>query len=309
MRALGLSCLVLLGTCLAWNAASAHGVGPPSVAAPGWTWDPWISAPLALSAVVFGAGWTRLRRRSRRGGEALSHRAALFAGGWLTLAAALVSPLHQAGERAFSAHMLEHELLMLLAAPLLVLSRPLSAMIWAFPANARQALGAAARWPALATLWNALTEPVTATLAQAAALWLWHAPFLFDLALASDGWHVVQHLSFLVTALFFWTAMLKPTRARPGLAVLCLFATSVISGALGALMAFSESPWYAAYAALGMAPFGLTPAEDQQVAGLLMWIPGGVVHAGAALALVAAALKNQRSFQDQPRGTADAVQP
>ena len=72
-------------------------------------------------------------------------------------------------------------------------------------------------------------------------------------------------------------------RTAPGIAALCLVVTSIVSGALGALMAFATSPWYAGYARLGMAPFGLSPAEDQQVAGLIMWVPGGLVHAGAAL--------------------------
>ncbi len=308
MRALRLP-LLALGAALVPLAAHAHGGAAAEGPGPGWTWDPWVTAPLMLSAALFVAGWVRLRRRSRQGADRLERRATLFAAGWLTLAGALVSPLHQAGERAFSSHMLEHELLMLLAAPLLVLSKPLGAMIWAFPAVGRRSLGTATRWPPLSALWRTLTEPVTATLAQAAALWLWHAPSLFDRALASDGWHIAQHLSFLLTALFFWTAMLRPAPGRRGVAVLCLFATSVVSGALGALMAFSESPWYAGYAAMGMAPSGLTPAEDQQIAGLLMWIPGGLVHAGAALALVGAALKAQRSSNHPARRMADALQP
>jgi putative membrane protein len=191
--------------------------------------------------------------------------------------------------------MLEHELLMLVAAPLLVLSRPLSTMIWALPAGGRKALGAAATSRGLQAFWRNLTTPWSATALQAAALWLWHLPVLFDRALASEGWHIAQHLSFLVSALLFWTAML-PRRQRTiglGAPVLCLFATSVVSGALGALMAFSASPWYARYAQMGMAPFGLSPVEDQQLAGLLMWVPGGLVHVGAALALIARALRDQ----------------
>ena len=78
------------------------------------------------------------------------------------------------------------------------------------------------------------------------------------------------------------------------LSSLCLFATSVVSGALGAMMAFSQSPWYPSYERLGLTPFGLSPAEDQQLAGLLMWIPGGAVHAAAALVAVAAVLKPVR---------------
>lgn len=279
---------------LLYGVANAHGGGGAVGAAPGWTLDPWITAPLALTALMFAVGWRRLRERSARSTRLLDRRAALFGAGWLMLVGALVSPLHQAGERSFTAHMAEHEMLMLVAAPLLVLSRPLAVMLWAFPGPVRRSLGRLGRAAPLQSVWRALTEPVTATLIQATALWAWHAPTLFDLALAHDGWHVAQHLSFLVSALLFWSAMLNPRDRRSGAvgpAPLCLFATSVVSGALGAFMAFSTSPWYAGYARMGMAPFGLTPAEDQQMAGLLMWIPGGLVHAIAALVLLGRALR------------------
>ncbi|MGO4704088.1 cytochrome c oxidase assembly protein [Dyella sp. 2RAB6] len=97
----------------------------------------------------------------------------------------------------------------------------------------------------------------------------------------------------MLTALLFWSSMLDETRMRhhPMTAVVGLFFTALVSGALGALMAFSASPWYAGYARLGMTPFGLTPVEDQQLAGLLMWIPGGVIHAAAALAIIARLLR------------------
>jgi cytochrome c oxidase assembly factor CtaG len=260
---------------------------------PGWTLDAWVTGPLVLSAALFAAGFARLKSRSAGGAPRLRRRALLFAAGWLVLAGAVTSPLHQAGERSFTAHMVEHELMMLVAAPLLVLSEPLAVMLWAFPAPARHGLGRFTRSGSVRQVWRGATDPIAATLAQAAALWLWHAPALFDRALASEGWHVAQHLSFLVTALLFWSAMLhgRDRRRNHGIAALCLFATSVVSGALGAFMAFSESPWYPRYEALGLAPLGLTPTEDQQLAGLLMWIPGGLVHAVAALALIAAALK------------------
>lgn len=302
MRALRLAPAAVLAWALGTPAFAHLQAGPPD-AAPGWTLDPWITGPLGAGLLVFAIGWRRLRARSGLGAAALRRRAGLFLGGWTTLAIALVSPLHQAGERAFAPHMLEHELLMLLAAPLLVASEPLAVMLWAFPAAGRKAIGRVSRSGPVAVSWRALTEPVTATLLQAAALWLWHMPTLFDRALASGSWHIAQHLCFLLTALLFWSAMLhrRAGAGRAGgwiTAALCLFATSVVSGALGAVMAFSESPWYAAYARMGMAPFGLTPAEDQQLAGLLMWVPGGLVHAGAALALVAASLRT---------GAADAV--
>jgi len=270
--------------------ALAHHVEGHRDAPPDWTWDPWITVPLALSALLFAIGWRRLRVRSGRV-AAWRRRAMLFAGGWSILAFALVSPLHEGGERSFALHMTEHELIMLAAAPLLVLAEPLVVLLWAFPPRGRLTLGRVGKVTPVAGAWRWLTGPIVATLLQATALWLWHAPTLFDLALASDGWHAAQHMSFLVSALLFWTAMLgrrgrAGAVAQRGVAALCLFATSVVSGALGALMAISESPWYSGYSALGMAPFGLTPAEDQQVAGLIMWVPGGLVHAIAALLLV-----------------------
>ena len=285
--------------------ALAHGGHEHPAGAPGWTWDPWIVVPLLLSAAIFGTGWTRLRARSALGAPALRRRLVLFAAGWLTLAGSLLSPLHEAGERSFAAHMTEHEMLMLVAAPLLVLAEPLAIMLWAFPAEARRTIGRVATGRPIAFAWGRLTGPITATVVQALALWLWHAPALFDLALDHEGWHAAQHLSFLVSALFFWTAMLhrrgdQSATASRGIAALCLFATSIVSGALGALMAFSDSPWYASYIRLGMAPFGLTPAEDQQLAGLIMWVPGGLVHAAAALFMVRGLLKpaSSRSVAD-----------
>ena len=280
--------LVLLGAC---GLAQAHGVqaheGPP-----GWTFDAWVVVPLLVSLAWYGTGWWQVHRRTTAPATH-RHGALLFLAGWMVLAAALVTPLHEAGERSFAAHMLEHELLMLVAAPLMVLSRPLGIALWAWPARARAGLLAFGH--GVGPAWRVLTAPVAATAMQAVALWLWHAPRLFDMALAHDGWHVAQHLCFLVAALLFWWAMLCDRGAhRLGVAIGCLFFTAVISGALGALMAFSSSPWYAGYAASGLDAFGLTPAEDQQLAGLLMWVPGGMVHAGAGLALLARRLGGGR---------------
>ncbi len=265
--------------------AVAHDSGAPHEEPAGWTLDPAIVLPLLLALIVFAIGWVRLSQRSRRGDGGLRRSALWFGAGWLVLATALVSPLHQAGERSFSAHMVEHELIMLVAAPLLVLAQPLAIMLWAFPSRLRRTLGAIAAAPAVRLPWRTMSAPVAATIVQATALWLWHAPALFDRALADEGWHVAQHGSFLVSALLFWTAMLA-RRTAPGIAALCLIVTAIVSGALGALMAFATSPWYAGYARFGFTPFGLSPAEDQQVAGLLMWGPGGLVHAAAALVLV-----------------------
>ena len=107
-------------------------------------------------------------------------------------------------------------------------------------------------------------------------MWAWHAPALFDRALDSSGWHIFQHSCFFLSSLLFWWAMLHP-RSRSsgyGVSAACLFVTSLVGGALGALMSFSASPWYADYAAMGMTGIGLDPIDDQRIAGLIMWISG-----------------------------------
>ena len=247
----------------------------------GWTLSPLLLVPLALALIIYVVGWSRLSRRA-----STPVRPALFLSGWTVLALSLVSPLHEAGERSFTMHMIEHELIMLVATLLLAASSAGGVLAWGLPRPLRQALGGGWKSP-LQSLWRRATDPVTATIVQGAVMWAWHAPPLFDRALDSFGWHVAQHASFFVSALLFWWAMLHPRDRGQGygLSAACLFATSLIGGALGALMSFSSSPWYADYAAMGMTGIGLDPVNDQRLAGLIMWIPGGLVHGVAAIML------------------------
>lgn len=240
---------------------------------------------LAAGAVAYAIGFVRLRRGSISGRSVHARRAGLFAAGWLSIAASLLSPLHGLGLRSFTAHMIEHEILMLLAAPLFAISHPVGVLLWALPPAARKRAGGISRNGCYAAAWAALSAPVAATVLQAVLLWLWHVPALFDRALVSEGWHVAQHASILLSAtLFWWSIERASSRAgRHGVAGLLLFVTAMQSGLLGALMAFSGSPWYAQYAALGLEGILADPLQDQQMAGFIMWIPGGAVHAAAAI--------------------------
>jgi cytochrome c oxidase assembly factor CtaG len=245
----------------------------------GWTLDPWLIVPLGLALLIYGIGWARLRKRA-----STPIRPTLFLSGWTILTLSLISPLHEAGERSFTMHMIEHELIMLVATLLLASSSAGGVLAWGQPRPLRAALSGSWKSP-LQALWRRLTEPVTATAIQGAVMWAWHAPILFDRALEQSGWHIVQHACFFVSSLLYWWAMLHP-RGRGsgyGVSAACLFVTSLIGGALGALMSFSASPWYADYAAMGVTGIGLDPTTDQQLAGLVMWIPGGLVHGVAAL--------------------------
>jgi putative membrane protein len=268
--------------------AYAHDVAAAPGAPFAWSFEPWVLLCLLLSAGIYLPGWLRLRRRTRQGGAAHGRAGLAFAGGWLALAAALVSPLDALGASLFSAHMLQHELMMIVAAPLLVLGRPFGYWLWALPARWRPAIGAGARHPFVAGTWLFLTWPLAAWLLHAAVLWLWHAPPLFEASLHSRGVHTLQHAAFLLSALLFWWAVLGDGVARPrrGAAMLYIFTTMAHTGALGALMTWSATVWYPSYLGTTQA-YGYTPLEDQQLGGLIMWVPGGLAYLFAGLALAA----------------------
>lgn len=119
-----------------------------------------------------------------------------------------------------------------------------------------------------------------------AALWLWQAPALFQATLSSDVVHTLQHISFFGSALFFWWALMHGQRGLVGYgaAVLYVFTTMMHSGLLGVLLTFATTLWYPAYAR-STAVWGLTPLEDQQLGGLIMWVPAGLCYLVAGLAL------------------------
>lgn len=246
-----------------------------------WSWDPFIVAGLFLSAFLYWRG-------DRAGHGIRGWERTAFWSGWVSLAVALISPLHPAGEVLFSAHMAQHEILMLVSAPLLVLGRPLVASIWGLPESWRKPAGRISRTSLVSGLWRWLTRPLNAWWIHAIALWAWHAPSLFEMTLKSDFVHAMQHLSFLLTALLFWWTLLRGREAslKYGPAVFYVFTTGVHSSILGALLTFSRVPWYASYANTTQA-WGLTALEDQQLGGLIMWVPAGFVFLAAGLVLFA----------------------
>jgi putative membrane protein len=272
------TCLWLV---LGMAAASAHAQDGAGFI---WTFDPWITLPLLVSAGIYSTGFFALYRRAGPGRGPRTWQAMLYAAGWVVLAGALVSPLHELGEQLFTFHMVEHEIIMAIAAPLLVLARPGGVFLWAFPSAARRSIGRFIRGDAIRGAWVRLTQPLTATILHGVAIWAWHLPLLFEAAVTSIALHRLQHLSFLLTAVLFWWALLW--RSDPGVAAADLFVTMTHTSLLGALMTFAPRVLYQMQTA--HAPqWGLTPLEDQQLAGLLMWVPAGTVYAGAAIGFAA----------------------
>jgi putative membrane protein len=226
-------------------------------------------------------------------------RAIAFGSGCAALALLLLGALDAAAPHSFALHMMQHEGLMLIAAPLLVLGRPLPLFLWALPHGMRLTLGRGLQSNALRAPWRALTAPLTAWALHALALWAWHAPALFNAALRSPALHEWQHATFLATALLFWHALLRGTHAARGMALLYLFTTTIHTGVLGALLALARRPMYVNVP--DATPyFGLTPLEDQQLGGLIMWVPGALVYVGTALWLLARWIGPERPPSTHP---------
>jgi putative membrane protein len=273
----------LLTVLLSTSHVLAHGSEPYGTE-PSWTFDPWIVGPLLILAGLYAVGSLVLWQRTAIGRAVRAWQAAAFFGGWLTLAGALVSPLHWLGEHLFTFHMIEHEILMAISAPLLVVARPIGTLLWSLPRGMRIAAGRFLKRPAINLTWNWLSTGHNATLIHGVAIWAWHAPILFDVAVINVSVHRLQHVSFLVTAMVFWWSVLR--RSNTGLAAWHLFVTMLHTSALGALVALAPRVLYETQTATAIA-WGLTPLEDQQLAGIIMWVPAGTIYAGAALALTA----------------------
>jgi putative membrane protein len=280
--------------CVAWTLSArrlcAHG-GHPLAAEVlhRWTWEPFTIALLLVSAAAYAVGVRKVWTRAGRGRGIRVWQAAAFALGLLSIAVALISPVAWLSGILFSVHMTQHEILMLISAPLLAFGHPLLAFLWAVPRSTREVWGRWSRQPLTAVMWRGLTAPLVVFLLHAAALWIWHIPRLYEAALRNEAVHALEHVSFLVTAALFWWGMIQGRYGRIGygVAVLYVFLTAVHSSLLGALLTIAPGVWYATYASAAAA-WQVDALQDQQLAGLLMWVPSGVIFIVLGLALFAA---------------------
>lgn len=258
-------------------AARAHG-DAPDVAV-------WGSAGLILGlAMAYSLGVTRLWR-SGRGRGVHVWQAVCFGLGIAALVVALFGPIEALAERSFAAHMGQHMLLIAVAAPLLVVGAPIAVFGALFSSKARKAIARGSA-PAI------VGRPLLAFAVHGAVVWGWHAPVLFEAALRSEALHLLEHVTLLASALYFWWSLLYAGRARAGgfgTSALLALATMMHTGFLGALITFARRPLYAVY----VQP-GVDALADQQLAGLLMWIPGALVYLVAGLVLIGAWLRRAR---------------
>lgn len=250
-----------------------------------------LASSLTILAVVYAAGVARLWRHAGYGRGVRRFDVLAFSIGWVAIAVALSSPMDEWSDEWLMAHMIQHELLMVIAAPLVAISSPMVAALWAMPSSARRRVVDAVTGGALSRVWARLTSPMSAFVLYAVALWIWHLPALYDAALEHEPIHLIEHACFFATATLFWWGIAHGRYGRVGYgaAVVYVFATAVHSGVLGALLTFAPHVLYAPYQLRH--PAGPAALEDQQLAGLLMWIPAGVTFIAGGLILFAAWLR------------------
>ncbi|MEZ4869287.1 MAG: cytochrome c oxidase assembly protein [Caldilineaceae bacterium] len=252
----------------------------------GWSWEPLVLFTLLVTALVYLWGVRTLWRRAGANHGVRYWQTACFLGGILTIFIALLSPLDLLSEALFSAHMVQHLLLLLVAPSLFVLSRPLAALLWALPWPLRLTFGRWQRRRWVQGGWRLFTIPLLVWSLNTVVLWLWHAPRFYQAALANEAVHALEHVSFLAAATLFWWTVIHPQGGRRyyGVSLLYVFLTTLQGGLLGALLTFSSTLWYPVYGPLAK-PWGLTPLADQQLAGLIMWVPAGLLYLLAAALL------------------------
>jgi cytochrome c oxidase assembly factor CtaG len=241
---------------------------------------PAVLVPLLLVAGTYALGWSRLVRRAPTLARDARLVAALLGAGAVGLA--LSPPLDAAAHRLFSAHMIQHLLLVLVAAPSLVLAAPIPVALWGLPRALRRL---APRLLAARTLGRRLLRAATAMPVawslHAATVWLWHVPAAYEAALAHPLLHDVEHLTLFVTAVLFWWPVVDPPphlRAPRGYGrrIVYLVLAAFQGSALGLLLALSPDVLYPSYGSL----------DDQAWGGVLMWAAGGAVAMLAILVLL-----------------------
>jgi len=267
-----------------------------------WTLD-WGSLCLLLTiAALYFRGWLHLHAELPY--KYTTGRLASFAGGLFAIVLALDSPIDALGALLLQAHMIQHLLLTMVAAPLLLLGQPVLPLLRGLPRSLfKDALGPFLSCRELKQLGHAIVHPVVTWFSWSAAIVVWHFPRLYDLALRSPGWHQAEHACFFWSAVLFWWPVVDvwpsiPIWPRAAMIPYLLFAGMVNMG-LSALLSFSNHALYSSYA---LAPrlWGISALEDQAAAGGIMWVPGSIAMLIPIAILGIRALETRRAHPMKP---------
>lgn len=289
-----------------------------------WRWE--VLIPLALLGILFVRGWWRLRRRTRRtqipSGRIPADRLGAtwrpisYIAGLLVIALALVSPFDVLVQQLFFVHMIQHLLLIMIAPPLLLLPNPMPFLLWGLPDVLRRPIGRALgptlnKKSTAGTLLRRVTTPGVIYLAFIIVVFGWHDPALYNAALRSEFVHDVEHITFFLAGMLFWWQVIGAgpvIHKQFGQIGRIVFTLAAIppNMILGIVLAFTPVVIYTFY---NDAPrvLGMTAQTDQQLSGIIMWIPGSMMYLIAALILIAGLLKGEdrKPVQSTPAWAAD----
>jgi cytochrome c oxidase assembly factor CtaG len=215
-------------------------------------------------------------------------RTAVFFLGLAAVLAALASPVDTYASVSFAVHMVQHMLLTVVAAPLLMLGAPIRPLLRGLPAWVRTAVvRPLARAHAVRSLIHLLRQPLVAATLYVGGLYAWHLPNLYDAALLDARIHVIEHAWFLLSALIFWSVVIDPAPFRATLGYGARLPYLLVLGAaqntvLGGILSFSSRLLYTAYASVSDTIFDMDRVTDQRVGGAIMWVFGDFVFLAAA---------------------------
>ncbi|HEX8977780.1 MAG TPA: cytochrome c oxidase assembly protein [Solirubrobacteraceae bacterium] len=233
-----------------------------------WTFEPSVLIGVAVLAVIYALAWRRGRATGAPHRPGLRH-VLLFTGGLLAILAALVSPIDALGDQLMVMHMVQHVLLLDIVPILLILGL-----------NKVLLRPASRRFTALERRAGLLAHPAFAVLAYAGVMWAWHIPSMYDAALNNATVHVLEHLCFGLAGTLYWWHILSPIRGRMRLGgmgpIAYMVSTKLLVGLLGVGIAFAPASFYPFYAHHPHY-WGLSPSEDQSLAGVVMALEQSIV--------------------------------
>lgn len=244
-----------------------------------WNFDPQYLIPVVLLGFIYARGLARWTERSR---PHSAWRTTSFYAGLALLVLIYESPLDRLGEHHFSFHMIQHSIAMMIVPPLIYLGAPSTPVLRGLPKGFRRAVvQPVLNHPVTRSVWNFLTFPPIAVVIFSVTQWAWHLmPGWYDAALNDDVIHNIQHITFLAVAMLFWWNIVdpKPRRSRipMGMRIIYLYAAMVPKHVLAAMITFSDRVFYETYERRELF-IPLSPADDQQLAGVLMWVPFGEI--------------------------------
>lgn len=250
-----------------------------NAAALSWPIDAPTVLILALAALVFVRGWMRGRRLMRESDDSM--RLLSFFAGLATVFLAVDSPLDAFDTFSLSAHMTQHLLLIMIAPPLILLSRPVLPLLRGLPKPfVKEGLAPFLTWKPLRRFLAWLVSPVVAFLLFAVTMIGWHLPFFYELAISSPAWHRLEHACFFWANIVFWWHVIQPGPGKSKLprwtAIPYLLAADIVNTAVSASLVFAGKLLYPSYAAVHTG--SMTPLQDQSLAGTIMWVPGSFIY-------------------------------